>query len=343
MEDVVPRLVDVADEDHDDAAPVPVTVVTGYLGSGKSTLLQHLATHSPLKIAVVLNEFGNTSDIERSLVVESSDAPGVAQWVELDNGCMCCTAKAAGVAAIEKLVLGSLRQGKRIDHVVVETSGVADPAKVAGMFWLDSALMAKVRLNGVVAVVDARTFAQSYAESSHAGVQVACADLVLLNKCDTVPESELARVEALVTSTNGAAPVLRCQYGRVDPRSIFELDAYAPQVSRHIASACSDAGEHSLSTVTVDFGGLAGALDLAGFERKLQHVLWERELDGQPLEVHRTKGRLQLPGQTKIVQGVRDVYEIVDVAHDPGADFKLVLIGKNVKELESALQAYFVE
>lgn len=349
MDDIPPLLVDVsAQPSIDDIEPVPVTVVTGYLGSGKTTLLQYLATHSTKKIAVVLNEFGNTSDIEKSLVVRNTSSDvDVEEWIELDNGCMCCTAKAAGVTAIEKLIVNSVKRGKKIDHVIVETSGLANPANVATMFWLDSALMAKVKLNGIVTVVDARTFAKSQAESSLAGVQVALADLVVINKCDTLKsESEKQELVDLVRGISGLTEIATCEYGKVDCDLILDLNA-SPDSNKIDGYTKQDShSEHGLATAHIDLSELeTRPYDFEKLERKIQHLLWENEINGNSLEIYRTKGRIQLPREkkTKIVQAVREVYEIVDVPYEPEADFKLVFIGKNTKMLESEIQKYLLD
>lgn len=348
--DDVPLLVDVSENIHEldeDVKAVPVTVVTGYLGSGKSTMLQYLAKNSTKKIAVVLNEFGNTSDIEKSLVIRNQEnGMDVEEWVELDNGCMCCTAKDAGVAAIEKLIQRNKKSGKPIDHVIIETSGLADPAKIAAMFWLDNALLANVKLDGVVTVVDAKTFCKSFDENKLAGIQVACADVILVNKCDTTSQIEVERVKNIVNGINSAAKVYSTTYGQAKPDQVMGLDAYAQSSSNRFTELTKDqkSDSHGLSTVAIDLCRI-NSFNIESFERKIQHLLWENELNGSRVVIHRTKGRLQLhkEKQTKIIQAVRDVYEIVNIPYEPNADFKIIFIGENIKELENELSRFLLD
>ncbi|GME82966.1 unnamed protein product [Ambrosiozyma monospora] len=127
---------------------VPVTIITGYLGSGKSTLLNQIAKRGDRKLAVILNEFGDSIGIEKSLTVQDKENGSYEEWLDLGNGCLCCTVKDNGVTAIERLVA----KKKGFDHILLETTGLADPAPIATMFWLDDALASNVYIDGVVTV-----------------------------------------------------------------------------------------------------------------------------------------------------------------------------------------------
>lgn len=348
-DDQPPQLVDINDLQTEAKTfdPVPVTIVTGYLGSGKSTLLKHiLQSNHGKKIALILNEFGQTSDIEKSLNIRNSDSDGsqADQWVELDNGCMCCTAKDAGVAAIEKLME---RQG-RYDYIIIETSGVADPAPIASMFWLDDALQSKVKLDGVVTVVDAHTILKSLSEGELASLQIACSDVILVNKCDLASPEQVSEVEAKVHSINGAARIAHCQYGDIGTGSlILDLNAYSNTTSADILDNVHETdsrhshADHALSTVVIKLPTL-NSQKLADVEAKIQHVLWENDVSGHNVVVHRLKGKLQVePGHTKIVQGVREIYEITDVTYEPEGICKLVFIGKGLADAEIELRKMF--
>lgn len=338
----VPALVDTAPPRAPDDAPVSVTVVTGFLGSGKSTLLRHLVRQTGKRIAIIVNEFGSTADIERSISVASGEHQ-VEEWVELDNGCICCSAKDAGVVAIEKLME---RRG-RFDHILLETTGVADPGPIASMFWLDDALAAHIQIDGVVAVVDAGNVARTLEDEPAMAVQIATADVVLLNKCDTVDDAGVARAEAVVRASNGACAIHRCSFGAVDPASVLDLHSYgADRVALPAAPSASHAPDprpvvpHSVSTVVVPLT-IGSDADLDVVEARLQHLFWEKELDGSPIIVYRAKGRLAGPGISKILQSVRETYELVEVPHEPDAESKLVLIGKGVAENRDKILAYF--
>merc|ERR1719481_1050691 len=149
-EDECPELVLEEDKKDENKTKVPVTIITGQLGSGKTTLLTHiLNTQHGKKIAVILNEFGTESADEKSLAV-TDEGETYSEWLELRDGCLCCSVKDNGVAAIENLMA---KRGK-FDYILLETTGLADPAPVAAMFWLDDELGADVYLDGVVTVVD---------------------------------------------------------------------------------------------------------------------------------------------------------------------------------------------
>uniref|UniRef100_A0AAY4ADD5 CobW/HypB/UreG nucleotide-binding domain-containing protein n=1 Tax=Denticeps clupeoides TaxID=299321 RepID=A0AAY4ADD5_9TELE len=133
-------------------AQIPVTIITGYLGSGKTTLLNYILTEQHNKrIAVILNEFGEGSALEKSLAV-SQAGELYEEWLELRNGCLCCSVKDNGLKAIENLME---KKGK-FDYILLETTGLADPGSVASMFWVDAELGSDLYLDGIVTVVDAK-------------------------------------------------------------------------------------------------------------------------------------------------------------------------------------------
>lgn len=330
--DDVPLLVDTGDSPElDDSKEVPITIVTGYLGSGKSTMLKHITENNKgLKIAIILNEFGDSADIERSLTVSQDDTE-VEEWLELDNGCLCCTAKDAGVQAIENLMS---RKGK-FDYIILETTGIADPAPIAAMFWLDDALNSCIKLDGIVTVVDAKNIEKSIETGSTARVQLACADVVVINKVDEA--GDLGRIKQLIRSINGAAKVVECTYGRVDVGDILDLRAYS--TFDESAFGTSPGHDTDIGTVTVQFGEL-GPEDVPRIEAKLQHLLWEHEVDGHEVEIHRVKGRLCSSEGTKIIQGVRETYDMIDVPPED-AQSKLVLIGRGVEAARGDIERFF--
>uniref|UniRef100_A0A8C0QS69 CobW/HypB/UreG nucleotide-binding domain-containing protein n=1 Tax=Chelonoidis abingdonii TaxID=106734 RepID=A0A8C0QS69_CHEAB len=131
---------------------IPVTIITGYLGAGKTTLLNYILTEQHSKrIAVILNEFGEGSALEKSLAI-SQGGELYEEWLELRNGCLCCSVKDNGLKAIENLMQ---KKGK-FDYILLETTGLADPGAVASMFWVDAELGSDIYLDGIVSVVDAK-------------------------------------------------------------------------------------------------------------------------------------------------------------------------------------------
>lgn len=168
---------------------VPLVILSGFLGSGKTSLLQYvLAAEHGMRIAVIVNEFEFGRSIEKGLTVRSADADSEGEWVELRNGCMCCSAKSQSVQALEQLVV---RRRGALDAILVETAGMADPIPIARSFWLDEALQAKVRLAGIVAIVDTANI-ERYIKGDkfvEAARQLLAADRIIMNKLDLVGSS----------------------------------------------------------------------------------------------------------------------------------------------------------
>eukprot|EP01060_Flectonema_neradi_P039256 TRINITY_DN8566_c0_g1_i1.p1 TRINITY_DN8566_c0_g1~~TRINITY_DN8566_c0_g1_i1.p1 ORF type:complete len:428 (+),score=97.05 TRINITY_DN8566_c0_g1_i1:41-1285(+) len=196
---------------------VPVSIVTGFLGSGKSTLVQHILTvQTEAKIAVMVNEFGDSNDIERAMRV-SDQGNEDDDWIEMSNGCMCCKFKDQAVEALENLVK---RKG-RFDHIVIETSGLADPSPLISMFWQDPELESPLILNGVITVVDAQKILSYVSQSGEGGFveatqQIALAGTLILNKTDLVDEEELDKVTAMLGRINPDTPIVRTSFSKIE-------------------------------------------------------------------------------------------------------------------------------
>ncbi|GAA5975932.1 hypothetical protein JCM21900_004670 [Sporobolomyces salmonicolor] len=222
-DDEVPELV----EEH---RKVPMTIVTGYLGSGKSTLLDYiLRTQHGRRIAVIMNEFGDTSDIESKAISVQTDDALVEEWLELNNGCLCCSVRDTGLSAIISL----MEKKGRFDQIVLETTGLADPAPIIQAFWNEPALNLDVALDAVVAVVDAAGIEKqlrdprpdgSYNEAQR---QVATADVILLNKVDLVTLSDVSRIESTLHSINSTAVIHRTTRSTLDLSLLLDLNMYA--------------------------------------------------------------------------------------------------------------------
>jgi G3E family GTPase len=198
-------------------AQIPVTVLTGYLGSGKTTLLNRILSENHGKrYAVIVNEFGEIG-IDNDLIVESDE-----EIYEMNNGCVCCTVRGDLIRVVE----GLMRRPGRFDAIVVETTGLADPAPVAQTFFMDDDVRSKTKLDAVVALVDARHLPLRLKDSKEAEDQIAFADVIVLNKTDLVTEDELRAVEATVRAINPAAKIHRTQRSGVDLAEVLDRGAF---------------------------------------------------------------------------------------------------------------------
>jgi G3E family GTPase len=202
------------------ADKVPVTVLTGYLGAGKTTLLNRILSEPHgQKYAVIVNEFGEIG-IDNELVVGADE-----EIFEMNNGCICCTVRGDLVRIID----GLMRRRGKFDAIVVETTGLADPAPVAQTFFVDETVGRKTRLDAVVTVADAKWLLDRLKDAPEAKNQIAFADVIIINKTDLVSSSELAEVEARIRGINPYAKVhrtVRCALPlpEVLGRRAFDLD-----------------------------------------------------------------------------------------------------------------------
>lgn len=195
---------------------LPVTVITGFLGSGKTTLVNHiLLNNSGLKTAVIVNEFGDIG-IDSALIVSTEE-----NMIELDNGCICCTVRDDLVEATMRI----LEREQKVDYLIVETTGLADPLPVA-LTFLGPELRNFTRLDGIIGMVDAENYAPSLFESETARNQIAYSDIILLNKTDLVDEHRLGQLENEIRGLKDDAPILRTDHGRVDLRMILDVGAF---------------------------------------------------------------------------------------------------------------------
>ncbi|EHK43142.1 hypothetical protein TRIATDRAFT_320449 [Trichoderma atroviride IMI 206040] len=334
-DDAPPELVDVSggiqNSGEGVSVKVPITIVTGYLGAGKTTLLNYILTaQHGKKIAVIMNEFGDSVDIEKSLTVSQGDNR-VEEWLEVGNGCLCCSVKDTGVNAIESL----MEKKGAFDYILLETTGLADPGNIAPLFWVDDGLGSTIYLDGVVTLVDAKNILYSlddtkgkiedHNEHDHHGplmttahVQISHADVIVLNKADLVSEDDLRRVRERIESINGAARIHVTQRSEVPELEGFLLDLHAYD-QFNVEEAKNKGHSHldpTISTVSIPVPALRPE-QLQDVDRWLRAILWDHKLSGTEnnveFEIHRSKGRLVFNnGEVKLLQGVREIFEIMD-------------------------------
>jgi len=296
---------------------------------------------------VILNEFGEEIGVERAMINEGDGNGGaiVEEWVELANGCICCTVKHSLVQALEQLV----QRKERLDHILLETTGLANPAPLASILWLDDQLESSVKLDSIITVVDAKNLRFQLSERQNSSsfpeafFQIAFADIVILNKVDLVsPEGSggvLEELEKEIHNINSLASIIRSVRCQVDLPKILNCRAYEATHAAHLEELLEES--RSLSTKDLHDSGVRTLciceprqVDLDKVRLWLEEILWDKKYG---MDVYRCKGVLSVQNSDQLhtLQAVREIYEIVPARKWKGEENqmnKIVFIGHNLNE-----------
>lgn len=320
---------------------VPVTLLTGFLGAGKTTLLNHLIGNPDAgRIAVIMNEFGDVG-LDHDLIEEVTG-----DIVLMHAGCLCCSIR-GDLAKTMTLLLSRRKRGElTFDHVIIETTGIADPGPIMNTMVTDALIADNYRLDGVVVLADAATGPQTFDKQFEAVNQIAMADLIVVTKTDLVTRGACEEFESRLEGINSSARRIKADHGRVPIDTLFGLTAMRPSatsdeiadwlgVSAHHAH--DDHRHHRIESASIE---VAEPVQLSVFEFWLESLL---ALKGP--DILRMKGIVHIEGndQPHVFHGVQHIFDLpVPLTSWSGKDTtsRVVLIARDMEksELEASLE-----
>jgi G3E family GTPase len=307
-------------------APVPATLLAGFLGSGKTTLLNRvLVGRGAERIAVIVNELGAVG-IDGRLVVKTCE-----EVVQLENGCLCCEVRGDLADALERILAGGrrlLRGGGAPARILIEASGMASPGPIAQTLVLDPRVAGRVALEGIATLAHAAHVAGQLERHPEAAEQVAYADLLILNHVDA-PGADVDAAEAALRTRNAAAPILRATHADVPLERVL-APAAEPRAARlaDLSAIATADHTHGIGTIVLRAGA---PLDLHRLKMWLQFLASRRTH-----ELYRVKGLLACRDHPRavLVQGTYQVLELGPGPEDAPDESVLVLIGRGLDAAE---------
>jgi G3E family GTPase len=318
-----------------DTAKVPVTLLTGYLGAGKTTLLNRILTANHGKrFAVIVNEFGEIG-IDNDLVIGADE-----EVFEMNNGCICCTVR----GDLIRIISGLLKRAEGFDGVLIETTGLADPAPVIQTFFVDDDLRDRVALDSVVTMVDANHFLDQVDSAHEAEEQVAFADVIIVNKTDLVDAATLQKIESKIRALNQFARIHHAVKATVPLDAILDRGSFDLERLLDVEPGFLDEDpadhEHDDSIVSISLSA-DKPLEPEKFSAWMREFIMRRGTD-----ILRTKGILSLKGQERryVFQGIHMVMDSdwgSPWAEQERRSSRLVFIGRDLDadELQGAFRA----
>lgn len=313
---------------------IPVTVLTGFLGSGKTTLLNRILTENHgKKIAVIENEFGEIG-IDHQLVISADE-----ELFEMNNGCICCTVRGDLIRVLSRL----MRRRDKLDAILVETTGLADPGPVVQTFFADDEIKERLSLDAIVTVVDSKHIQLHLDQDRECREQIGFADVVLLNKMDLVAPAEADALEARLKAINGYAHFYRTQNSAVDLDKILNVQAFNLEKKLEFSPQLLEEDHHHEHNDEISSVGvrLTAPLDPAKTNAWLSQFLQSKGVD-----LFRMKGIFNFANENRrlVFQGVHMIFDgKPDRPWNDGEprQTEVVFIGRNLsrKEINDGLNS----